>query len=149
MVHGLVWAIVMLGLLLWTATAWAFHALGAWSLAQADALSIGTSTAWRLPQWLAILIPADMQSTVDASLQAMAPAFQAFLAWAPNLADEFTTMVWVAWGLGSALLVVVGFVLTGLVGMMRRRARRRSGRSTLRATAVGDDLRGLPNWNSR
>lgn len=150
MVHVLVWAGVIFGVVFWSATAWAFHALGAWSLAQADALSIGTSTGWRLPHWLALWIPADLQPAITATLQAMAPAFEAFLAWAPHLVDEFTTMVWAAWGVGAVILLVLGMLLSGLISVMRRYSRRRGVSRAPRAAVVpGDGLDWPPTWTSR
>jgi hypothetical protein len=149
MVHVLVWAAVLLGTVLWCATAWGFHALGAWSLAQADAISLGSAAAWRLPQWLALWIPADLQPAITATLQAMAPAFEAALAWAPHVADEFTTVVWAAWGLGTALLVVTGLLLSGLASAMQRRARRGGRSSPCRNVAAGDGADWPPTWTPR
>lgn len=150
MVHLMVWAAVIVGIVLWSATAWGFHALGAWSLAQADAISLGTSAAWGLPHWLALWIPADLQPAIRATLQAMAPAFEAALAWAPQLADEFTTVVWAVWGLGTGLLVVLGVVLSGFASMMRRRARRRNRPLGPQTNAVaGDGSNWPPTWTSR
>jgi hypothetical protein len=55
-------------------------------------------------------------------LAAFMPAVQAVLDQAPALAGALSVAVWAVWGVGSILLVVLGFVVTGLIAMLRRRA---------------------------
>jgi hypothetical protein len=55
-------------------------------------------------------------------LSAFTPAIEAVLNQAPALAGGLSLAVWVAWGIGSILLIVLGLVLSGLITLLRRRA---------------------------
>jgi hypothetical protein len=53
---------------------------------------------------------------------ALAPAIETLLAWAPALQGGLSVAVWLVWGLGSILLVALGFLATGLIATLRRRS---------------------------
>jgi hypothetical protein len=124
MFHVVGWSMVVILLALWSLAAWAFSALATWTAANADALTSSAVpiTGLALPAWLAPFIPAEMSTAFTAMLANFAPVVQGALALAPNVADGLTTLVWVVWGVGSLLLVVMGFVSSGLIRMLRRRA---------------------------
>ncbi len=109
---------------LWSLTAWAFHAVTAWTVANAGVLagSPGATEGLRLPAWLAPWVPPGFADALASAVSAFTPAIEAVLAWAPTLAGGLAVAVWVVWAIGSALLIVVGVVLSGLIAVMSRRS---------------------------
>jgi hypothetical protein len=55
-------------------------------------------------------------------LSAFTPAVEAVLEWAPALAGGLSVAVWVIWAIGSAMLIVLGVVLSGMIAVLRRRS---------------------------
>jgi threonine/homoserine/homoserine lactone efflux protein len=55
-------------------------------------------------------------------LTALTPAVDSMLGLAPAVAGGLSVAVWVVWGVGSVFLIVLGFVVTGLIAALRRRA---------------------------
>jgi len=55
-------------------------------------------------------------------LSALTPTVEAALNQAPVLAGGLSVAVWVVWGIGSALIVVLGLVCSRLITTLRRRA---------------------------
>ncbi len=113
MFHALNWLVVLSLLALWSCGAWAFHAVASWTI---------SNTGLRLPDWLAPWLPPEAAVAFTSMLEAFMPAVQAVLDQAPALAGGLSVAVWVVWGIGSILLVVLGLVVTGLIAMLRRRA---------------------------
>ena len=124
MFHALNWLVVLSLLALWSLGAWAFHAAGAWTISNTDVLAGGAEAieGLRLPDWLAPWLPPEAANALTSMMSAFMPAFQAVLDQAPALAGGLSVAVWAVWGVGSILLVVLGFVVTGLIAMLRRRA---------------------------
>jgi hypothetical protein len=54
-------------------------------------------------------------------VHASIPAIEALLGWAPALAGGLSVAAWLVWGIGSILLVVLGFLATGMIAVLRRR----------------------------
>ena len=52
---------------------------------------------------------------------AFIPAIEAALNQVPALAGGLSVAVWVVWGVGSALIVILGLVCSGLIAVLRRR----------------------------
>ena len=124
MVYALGWLAVFSLLALWSLAAWAFHSVTAWTVANTGALAGGSGAAQvlRVPVWLAPWVPPELALALDSMASALAPAIQAALGWAPALADGLSVAVWLVWGIGSVLLVVLGFLATGVIAVLRRRA---------------------------
>lgn len=124
MFYALTWFVVFSLLVLWSLAAWAFHSIAAWTVAKADVLAGGTGAieALRVPDWLAPWIPPELAVVFTSVLSALTPAIEALLNLAPALAGGLSVAVWVVWGVGSALLIALGFVLSGLIAMLRRQA---------------------------
>lgn len=124
MFHAISWSIVVTLLALWSLAAWAFNAIATWTAANAGALTTSAVpiTGVALPDWLAPFFPAEMSTALTAMLATFVPVVEGALSLAPSLADGLTTLVWIVWGVGSLLLVVMGIVSSGLIGMLRRRA---------------------------
>jgi hypothetical protein len=55
-------------------------------------------------------------------LSALSPAIEAALNQAPALAGGLSVAVWALWGVGNALLVILGPVCSRLITVVRRRS---------------------------
>ena len=124
MFYALSWFVVFSLLALWSLTAWAFHAVTAWTVSNADVLAGGSGAiqAVRVPDWLAPWVPPEFAAALASAVSAFTPAIEAVLAWAPTLAGGLAVAVWVVWAIGSALLIVVGVVLSGMIAVFRRKS---------------------------
>lgn len=123
MFYAITWFVVVMLLALWSLTAWALHALAVWTVSNAGALSGAASGVggFRLPDWLAPWVPPEIAQALTALLSGFGPAVEGLLQGAPALAGGLTVATWAVWGLGSALLVLLGAGLHLLVAMWRRR----------------------------
>ncbi len=123
MFYVLSWFVVFSLLALWSLVAWGFHAIAAWLIANAGSLKSDSSEvlSLRVPDWLAPWIPPELASAIPSMVSAVSPAIDALLGFAPAMAGALTVAVWVTWAIGSMLLIVLGFVLSGLIALLRRR----------------------------
>ena len=123
MFYALGWFAVFILIALWSLAAWAFHAVTAWTISNAGVLagSSGAIEALRLPDWLAPWVPPEFALALTSMLSAFTPAIEAVLDWAPALAGGLSVAVWAVWAIGSALLIVLGVVLSGMIAVLRRR----------------------------
>lgn len=126
MFYALSWLVVFMLLALWSLAAWTIHAIAAWTISHAADLAGGSGPldALRLPDWLAPWVPPELLPAIASMLSAFGPAIETLLGWAPSLAGGLSLLIWVIWALGSALLVVLGVVLSGLVALQHRRSTR-------------------------
>jgi hypothetical protein len=110
-------------LALWSLAAWAFHSIAAWAVSNAGVLAgaSGTIEGLRAPDWLAPWIPPEFALALTSMLSAWGPAVEAALSQAPALAGGLSVLVWVVWGVGGALIVVLGLVCSRLITGQRRR----------------------------
>lgn len=97
MFYALSWSVMFILLALWSLAAWAFHSIAAW-------------------------IPPEFALALTATLSAAGPAVAAILDQAPALAGVLSVAVWAVWGVGSALIVILGLVCSRLITVLRRRA---------------------------
>lgn len=137
MLYALGWLMVLGLLALWTLAAWAFHAVATWAISNTGALA-GVASGeggLRLPEWLLPWVPPELAQAMASLLSGVAPAVESALQAAPALADGLSVATCVIWGLGSALLLVLGAGLHVLVAMWRRRAGGSGGQSTRQAAA--------------
>ena len=68
-------------------------------------------------------------------LSASSPAIDAALNQAPALAGGLSVAVWVVWGIGGALIVILGVVCSRVITLLRRRTPMLSASSLGLATA--------------
>jgi hypothetical protein len=124
MFYALSWFGVFSLLALWSLAAWAFHAITAWAASNAGVLAggSGVTQGLRMPDWLAPWVPPEFALALASVVSAFTPAIEAVLGWAPALAGGLSVAVWVVWAIGSALLIVLGVVLSGLIAVLRRRS---------------------------
>lgn len=125
MFYAISWFLVFVLMALWSLGAWAFHSVAAWAVTNAGVLAGGPATGpLRLPDWLAPWVPPELAQALTSMLSAFMPAIQSLVDWAPALGSGLSVLIWVVWGLGSALLIVLGLVLSGTIAVLRRRATR-------------------------
>jgi hypothetical protein len=108
--HALSWFVVFSFLALWSLAAWAAENAGVL------AGSSGAIEALRTPEWLEQWVPPELAVAFNSTVS-ITPAIEAVFSQAPNLAGGLSAPVWVVWGIGSALLIVLGSVLSGLCGV--------------------------------
>ena len=125
MFYALSWFLVFGLFALWSLAAWAVHAVAMWSVSNAGALTGVTSgvEGLRLPEWLSPWVPPEIAQTMTSLLSSFAPVVESLLQTTPALTGGLSMVIWVIWGLGSALLVLLGAGLHLLIAMWRRRAR--------------------------
>lgn len=123
MFYALVWFAVVSLTLLWSLAAWAFHSIAAWTILNAGTLAGGTGAieALRMPDWLAPWVPPELALTLNPMIAFLTPAIEAVLGWAPAMAGGLSIAVWTVWAIGAVLLIVLGFLATGLIAMLSRR----------------------------
>jgi hypothetical protein len=124
MFYALSWSVVFSLIALWSLAAWAFYSVTAWTVSSAGVLAGGSKAleGSRLPDLLAPWIPPEIALAFTSMLTALTPAVDSMLGLAPALAGGLAAAVWVVWGVGSVLLIVLGFVVTGFIAALRRRA---------------------------
>lgn len=124
MFYALSWFAVLSLLAMWSLAAWAFHAIATWTVANAGVLAggSGATEGLRVPDWLAPWIPPEFTGALSSMVSALMPAIEAVLGWAPALAGGLSVAVWVVWGIGSGLLILLGVMLSGLIAVLGRRA---------------------------
>jgi hypothetical protein len=115
-------------LALWSLAAWAFHSVAAWTVSNAGVLAEGSGAieGLRAPDWLAPWIPPELALASSSVLTALSPAIETALNQAPALAGGVSVAVGTVWGVGSALIVILGLVCSGLIAVLRRRTSARS-----------------------
>jgi len=127
MFYALSWFVIFSLLALWSLAAWAANAVAVWTVSNAGALTGAASGAasgvggLRLPEWLAPWVPPEIAQAMTSLLSGLAPVVESLLQAAPTLAGGLTIATWVIWGLGSALLVLLGAGLHLLIALWRRR----------------------------
>jgi len=123
MFYALSWFVIFSLLALWSLGAWAVHAAAVWTVSNAGTLTGAALDAHglRLPEWLAPWVPPEIVQAMTSLLSGLAPAVEGLLQAAPALAGGLTVATWVIWGLGSALLFLLGTGLHLVIAMWRRR----------------------------
>ena len=123
MFYALNWFVVICLFVLWSLASWAFHSIATWTVVNAGTLAggAGATGALQVPVWLAPWIPAEFASSLNSMIASLAPAIQTALEWAPAMAGGLSIAVWTVWAIGAVLVIVLGFLLTGLIAVLGRR----------------------------
>ena len=124
MFYVLSWLVVLVLFIMWSLGAWALHAVAIWSASNVGALSGHAKRIedLKLPDWLAPWFPADVLSAIKSLTIAALPAVESVLAIAPALGGGLSVAVWVVWGAGCLLLLLLGVVSHVLIAILRRRS---------------------------
>jgi len=122
MLYALSWFVVLALLALWSFAAWALHAVAVWSVSSAGAFSgaAPNTASFRLPDWIAVWMPAEVAQTVGALVVGLGPLIDTLLTALPALAGGVTVATWLVWGIGSGLLLVLGVGMNVLIALWRR-----------------------------
>lgn len=122
MFYALSWFLVFGLLALWSLAAWALHAIAVWSVLNASALTGFASgvEGLRQPEWLSPWVPPEITQAMASLLAGFAPVVESLLLTVPTLSGGLTMVTWVIWGLGSALLLLLGAGLHLVIAMWRR-----------------------------
>ena len=128
MFYALSWSVTFILLALWSLAAWAFHSIAVWTVANSGVLAGGSGAieGLRAPDWLAPWIPPELALASSSVLTALSPAIETALNQAPALAGGLSVAVWAVWGIGGALIVILGLVCSRLITVLRRRSSTRS-----------------------
>ena len=128
MFYALSWSVMFILLALWSLAAWAFHSVAAWTVSNTGVLAEGSGAIEGLsaPDWLTPWIPPELALASSSVLSALSPAIETALNQAPALAGGLSVAVWAVWGIGSAVIVILGLVCSRLITVLRRRASPRS-----------------------
>jgi hypothetical protein len=96
----------------------------AWTVSNAGVLAGGPGAieSLRVPDWLAPWIPPELALAFTSMLSALSPAIEATFSQAPALAGGLSVAAWTVWGVGVALIVILGLVCSRLITVLRRRA---------------------------
>ena len=139
MFYALSWFVVVALLALWSLAAWALNAVAVWTVSNAGALfgTVSGAGTIRLPDWLAPWVPPEIAQSVSQMLAGLGPAVDSLLQAAPALAGGVTVATWVVWGIGSALLLMLGAGVHLLIALWRRRGSGGSGPNASPSLAAG------------
>jgi len=120
--YALSWFSVFGLLALWSLSVWGLHSVAVWSVSNASALTGVASDVegLLLPEWLPPWVPPEIAQAMTPLLAGFAPVMESLLQTVPALAGGLTMVTWVIWGLGSALLLLLGVGLHLGIAMWRR-----------------------------
>lgn len=124
MFYAISWLVVLSLLAFWSLAAWAFHAIAVWAVSHAGVMTAGAASGvegLRLPDWMGPWMPPEILTAITSLLSGLAPAVEGLLQAAPSLAGALSVATWVIWGIGSALLILLGAGLHLAIAMLRRR----------------------------
>jgi hypothetical protein len=122
MLFVLMWALIGLLLVCWTAAAWGLHLAAQWlaglAPARLEAATTAAGDAARqavtlrgLPEWLTAGLPAGVVEAWLAWAQSFLPSLQSLLVQAPALVGWLSPVILIGWGLGALLLLLAGIAL--------------------------------------
>ncbi len=139
MFYAVSWFIVIALLALWSLAAWALNAMAVWTVSNAGALTGAASGAGAVtvPDWPAPWVPPQIAQWASQLLAGLGPLVDSLLQAAPALAGGVTIATWVIWGVGSALLVLLGAGLHLLIALWRRRSGNAAGPGAGSSLAAG------------
>lgn len=127
-VQVVIWAFCLLLVVFWTGGAVLLTQLTLWGarqLASGDAVALGESVVrWPVPEWLSVWIDAAWIQTAQDALAWVFQALQGALPMLGSAVGWIAPLIWVLWGLG----VVLAVVLAGGVHMLLVRLRTASSR---------------------
>ncbi len=129
MFYALSWFVIFVILVLWSLVAWALHAVAVWTVSNAGALSGAVSDAATvarnpgLPEWLAPWVPPVLVESIPNLMVGLASLINALLQASPALAEGVTVAAWIGWGIGSALIALLGVGQHMIIVIWKRRAR--------------------------
>ena len=121
MFYALNWAVVFILLALWSLGAWAVHGIATWTVSNAGGLAGAAPSleGLQMPAWLALWLPPEAVLLLSSLPAQVAPFIDTVLAQMPGLAGGLSALVWIGWGIGAALLLVLGLVGSAIIAFAR------------------------------
>ena len=119
--HVVVWALVAVLAAPWTLACLAAHWLLTgpdWSAGQWQAW-VQWLEQWRIPVWLADWLPMASITALKAWLTTLGPWVESLLSHTPALLGWLVPLLWLGWGLGLLVLVMLGAAGSVLVVALR------------------------------
>ena len=126
MLYAISWFLVITLLAIWSVGVWGLHSFAAWLTTGAGALADPSQATehLRVPEWVALWMPADLILAITASAATVVPWIQSALFALPSVTSWLNPLAWVMWGIGFAILLVCGVALQALITVLRRAAQR-------------------------
>jgi len=123
--HALSWSVMFILLALWSLAAWALHSIAAWAVPSAGILAGDSALVegLRAPDWLAPWIPPEFAVAFASIQSSLGPVIDAALNQAAVLEGGLSVAIWVVWGVGSALIVILGLVCSRFITVLGDRRR--------------------------
>lgn len=116
--YAVTWLVVAGLLLTWTLLAWLADAVVGWvaGLSPAQLADVGQGASevaqqvgqFPVPEWLGVWWPAGAAEAWSATVAAVLPWAQAAVEHLPGVVGWLSPVVWVLWGLGAVLLLLLG-----------------------------------------
>ncbi len=117
--HGVAWALVALGLAMWSLACWGLHALLGWD-GWRQGLDWDQLPRLELPAWMAEWLGLDWLVPLRDWLVSVGPVLQDGLEALPPLGDWAVPLLQVLWGLGALALLSLGGFASLVVHWARR-----------------------------
>ena len=122
MLFAVIWVMIGLLLVFWTAAAWGLHLAAQWlaglAPAKLEAATTAAGDAARqavpllgLPEWLTAGLPAGVVEAWLAWAQSFLPWLQSLQQQVPAMVGWLSPAIWIGWGLGALLLLLAGIAL--------------------------------------
>ena len=118
--HLLAWLTVLLLFALWSGLCAVAHAVLTWEGWRGSIDWQLALPKFELPDWLAQWLGLDWVESLRAWLVEIGPSLHAWLTGLPDLGAWLGTAVWIVWGAGSLLLLLLGGAASGLIALVRR-----------------------------
>ncbi len=118
--HGLAWGAVLLLWAVWSALCWLARGILGW-----DGWRQGGDWAAKVPEipvpdWVASVLGLEWVQALRRALVAWGPDLQAWFQSWPDLGAMASTLVGVAWVVGTGLLGLVGLALSAFIVLVQR-----------------------------
>lgn len=122
MLYAVMWSIISLLFVFWSVAAWGLYSSVQWLAGLApDKLEAATTAAGNatreaapllgMPEWVTVSLPPEIVEAWLASAQALLLWLQSIILKAPVLIDWLSPAIWIVWGLGGFLLLLVGIAM--------------------------------------
>lgn len=110
MVYALIWFFVATLVACWSLAVWVLHSISAWALGSAGGLSGIPTAAANIPrpEWLATWLPTEAWQAMVDLIHGTVPVINSLLQSLPALDSGLAVVAWLVWGVGTAMLVLLG-----------------------------------------
>lgn len=119
--HLLAWAVVVVLAGLWSLLCWVGHAVLTWD-GWAKGLDWATAVPeLTLPPWLEEMLGLQWVNWARELLISWGPSVHGAMSSLPDLSGWAGGLVWITWGIGTALLLLLGAAASVVIALVRRK----------------------------